>query len=146
MSGCVALRAHLAGFRDGAQPLYRKAVGGFVNARQVIEALVAGTIDVGPLDSYYHDLLRRNDAAFAAQVRVVDATAAAPMPPLVATARLEERELGRLREALQECGSRADLARQRDVLLLAGFCVPAPDDYAVFAGILAAARRHAGVW
>jgi ABC-type phosphate/phosphonate transport system substrate-binding protein len=146
MSGCVALRAHLAAFRDGAQPLYRKAVGGFVNARQVIEALVAGTIDVGPLDSYYHDLLRRNDAAFAAQVRVVDATAAAPMPPLVATARLEERELGRLREALQECGSRADLARQRDVLLLAGFCVPAPDDYAVFAGILAAARRHAGVW
>jgi hypothetical protein len=26
-----------------------------------IDALAAGTIDVGPLDSYYYDLLRKND-------------------------------------------------------------------------------------
>ena len=38
--------------------LYRASVGGLINARGVIDALAAGRIDVGPLDSYSHDLLQ----------------------------------------------------------------------------------------
>jgi len=147
MSGCVALRAHLAPYRERHGPrLYRAAVGGLVNARQVIEALVAGGIDVGPLDSYYYDLLAKHDPDFAARVRVIATTPAAPIPPLVATATLPPDELGRLRDALAAVAGEPTLAGLRDTLLLTGFAVPAPADYDVLDDALAASRRYAGVW
>ncbi len=89
MSGGVALRHHLAPYRQAkGSRLYRKAVGELINARGVITALAEGRIDAGPLDSYYHDLLKAYDPAFAAQVRILASTAALPIPPLVTTAAL----------------------------------------------------------
>lgn len=147
MSGCVALRRHLLPYRAGRDsPLYRAAIGGLVNARKVIEALAERRIDAGPLDSYFHDLLRAGEPDFAAQVRVVATTAAAPVPPLVATAPLEPAELGRLRAVFQEAGREAALAPQRATLLLAGFVLPESSDYDVFDGILAEAAQFPGTW
>jgi ABC-type phosphate/phosphonate transport system substrate-binding protein len=128
MSGSVAPRRHLA----GRESLYRSEVVGLLNARAVIEALDAGRIDVGPLDSYYHDLLRRNDPAFAAKVRTVESTAAAPIPPLVATAPVDARELERLRAALLDVAGAPELRRQRELLLLTAFAVPEPGTYDLF--------------
>ena len=139
MSGCVALRCHLAGFRTPQRPrLYRKTVGGFVNARHVIEALAAGAIDAGPLDSYYHDLLKRNDPGFAAQVRLVASTAAMPIPPLVATAALSKAELSRLQSALLAVSNSPELAAVLERLQLSGFAQVEPENYDVLADM---ARR-----
>lgn len=147
MSGHVALRAHLLPYRDQGRPaLYRAAVGGLVNARQVIEALAARRIDVGPLDSYYHDLLARNDPGFAAQVCVVATTRAAPVPPLVATAPLARDELERLRAALLAVAGAPELAMQREVLLLSGFAVPEASDYHALNEPLASSRQYPQVW
>ena len=64
MSGAVALRDHLLPLRaSAARGSIAAAVGGLVNARGVIDALAAGRIDVGPLDSYSHDLLQALRAA-----------------------------------------------------------------------------------
>jgi ABC-type phosphate/phosphonate transport system substrate-binding protein len=136
MSGGVALAAHLAPFRQrqGAR-LFRAAVGGLVNARGVIEAVAAGTIDVGPLDSYYHDLLRHEEPALAAQVRVVASTGAMPIPPFVATTALGAEELARLRNALMAVATADELRATRKCLLLDGFALPDPADYEVLAGI-----------
>jgi ABC-type phosphate/phosphonate transport system substrate-binding protein len=130
MSGGVAFRNHVAPYRErrGAR-LYARAVGNLVNARGVIEALAAGTIDVGPLDSYYHDLLRANDPRLAAKVRVIASTDAMPIPPLVATAPLRAPELQALRDALQHAGVADELAALRARLLLSGFAVPDPAVY-----------------
>ena len=134
MSGSVALRCHLEAFRKPSRPrLYRKTIGGFVNARQVIEALVAGTIDAGPLDSYYHDLLKRNDPGFAAQVRPVASTAAMPIPPLVATAALSSIDLSRLQAALLEVSTSPEVTPVLERLQLRGFALPDPEAYAVLA-------------
>ena len=134
MSGGVALRCHLEGFRTPSRPrLYRKAIGGFVNARNVIEALAAGVIDAGPLDSYYHDLLKRNDPGFAAQVRLVASTAAMPIPPLVATAALAKVDLSRLQAALLAVNTLPELAPVLERLQLRGFALPDPESYAVLA-------------
>ncbi|MES2945811.1 MAG: PhnD/SsuA/transferrin family substrate-binding protein [Pseudomonadota bacterium] len=134
MSGGVALRCHLEAFRTPQRPrLYNKTVGGFVNARNVIEALVAGTIDAGPLDSYYHDLLKRNDPAFAAQVRLVARTAAMPIPPLVATTRLADAELSRLQTALLAVNTVPELAALLERLQLAGFALVEAESYQVLA-------------
>jgi ABC-type phosphate/phosphonate transport system substrate-binding protein len=150
MSGCIALRRQLLAHRDGAgappSPLYKAAVGNLIHARGVIEALAAGRIDVGPLDSYYHDLLRAGDPAFAARVRVIASTPAAPIPPLIATAPLEAAELERLRAGFLRVGAEPALAAQRATLLLAGFAVPRAADYDVFGTILADASRYPGLW
>jgi ABC-type phosphate/phosphonate transport system substrate-binding protein len=136
MSGGVALANHLAPYREArGLRLYRKAVGNLIHARGVIDALAAGTIDVGPLDSYYHDLLRHNEPAFAQQVRIIASTEARPIPPLVATAALKPDELARLREALQAGTQAPELRAVAERLLLAGFAVPDPADYEVLAQI-----------
>ena len=138
MSGGVAPLHHLAALRTRERPrLYRGAAGNLVHSRGVIDALVAGRIDVGPLDGYSHDLLRASDPAFAAQVRTVATTAPVPIPPLVATAPLGESELGRLREALLGAHEAPVLREAMARLLLARFAVPDPADY----GPLAAMAR-----
>jgi len=139
MSGGVALRQHLESFRAARQArLYRLAVGDLIHARGVIEALAAGRIDVGPLDSYYHDLLRRHEPAFAAQVRSVASTSALPIPPLVATASLSADVLARLREALLATAATPALGPLMERLLLAGFAVPDAADYLPLAAMAAA--------
>lgn len=146
MSGCIALRRHLLPYRKGGAPLYKSAQGGLINARRVIEALVDRRIDVGPLDSYFHDLLKAGDPSFAARVRVVATTPEAPIPPLVATAPLAGREVERLRAAFREAGTARALAAQRGTLLLAGFAMPPGTDYDVFEGILDSAAQYPGTW
>lgn len=147
MSGCVALRRHLLPFRDSGKPaLYAKVVGNLVNARGIIQALDDGRIDVGPLDSYVHDLIRHNDPAFAAKVRIIQVTDAAPMPPLIATATLDHDTVDRLRNAFAAVGEAPELAQVRATLLLKRFAHPDPADYDVFHGILESAERYAEVW
>ena len=130
LSGGVALRHHLNSFRTAQRPrLYRAAVGNLIHARGVIEALVAGRIDVGPLDSYYHDLLRRHEPGFAAQVRTLCSTPVLPIPPLVATAALPAVTVKRLRAGLLATASATALKPLMERLLLAGFAFPEPADY-----------------
>jgi ABC-type phosphate/phosphonate transport system substrate-binding protein len=132
MSGGVAFRNQLAPYRArrGAR-LYARAVDNLINARGVIEALAAGTIDVGPLDSYYHDLLRANEPALAGKVRVIASSEAMPIPPLVATAPLAAPQLQALRDALRQAGVADELGPLRARLLLSGFAVPEASDYDV---------------
>jgi ABC-type phosphate/phosphonate transport system substrate-binding protein len=131
LSGGVAFNLHLQPFRAPQRPrLYARSVGGLVNARGVIEALAGGRIDVGPLDSWYHDQLRAQDPVLAARVRTIASTAWRPIPPLVATAPLATDELDRLREALLAVSEAPVLAADRALLLLAGFVVPPADAYA----------------
>ena len=140
MSGGVALRHHLQPYREAhVGRLYRAAVGNLIHARGVIDALASGCIDVGPLDSYSHDLLRAHEPAFAAQVRTLASTAALPIPPLVATRALPHEELTRLREALAAAATAPAMARVMERLLLLGFAFPDPGNYRPLAAMAAAA-------
>lgn len=96
-SGYFAFRTLLLTKYPGAK--YRKIVGGLLNPRGIIQALVKGEIDVGPLDGYVFDLIRAGDPQFASQVRIVASTDPTPMPPLIATAPLEEIQVDKLRAA-----------------------------------------------
>lgn len=147
MSGCVSLRVLLEKYRTPARPrLYAKVVGDLIHVRGMIEAVGAKRVDVGSADSYLCDLIRKHDPAFAAQVKVIGSTEAAPMPPFVATAELRADELARLRAAFRAAGDAAELAGARGELLLAGFDTPDPSAYDVFHRIHEISERHAGVW
>lgn len=147
LSGYVALRSHLLPYRTASRgPLYRRAVGGLTNARSVIEALVSGQIDVGPLDSYYHDLLKAGAPELASKVRVIATSAAAPIPPFVATAPVAPADLARLRAALEAVARAPELAEQRATLLLERFAAPSEADYEVIRPILDDAARYPDTW
>jgi ABC-type phosphate/phosphonate transport system substrate-binding protein len=147
MSGCVAFRRLLHGCRKGEPTqLYRSVVGNLVNARGVIQALAERRIDVGPLDGYVHDLLKHLDPAFAAQVKIIATTDAAPMPPFVATAPLADAEVARLRDAFAAAIAAPGLRSERETLLLKDFAFPEPRDYDVFRGILHTAEEYAEIW
>jgi len=103
---------------------YRRIVGGLLNPRGVIQALVTGNIDVGPLDGYVFDLMRSGDPAFASQVRVIAVTDPTPMPPLVATASLKEHQVEKLRSAFLAVHTEKSLDKARQSLLVERFVVP----------------------
>jgi ABC-type phosphate/phosphonate transport system substrate-binding protein len=124
LSGGVAPKRFLEGIE------YREEVNGLVTPRAVIDALVSGRIDVGPLDSYWHDLLRGHEPQLASRLRTIASTPPLPIPPLVATAPLADRDLQRLRSALSRSIEEPSLANARGKLLLGGFAFPDPAPYA----------------
>jgi ABC-type phosphate/phosphonate transport system substrate-binding protein len=128
-SGYFAFRHHLMTRHADAPAPYREIVGGLMNPRGVIKALAEGRIDVGPLDSYCHDLIRDGDPGFAGQVRILESTDPTPMPPIVATAALAGRSVERLRAAFLAVAGESSLARARTTLLLERFEVPDPAVY-----------------
>jgi ABC-type phosphate/phosphonate transport system substrate-binding protein len=125
-SGYNAVRHHL--LAQGSAAHYQW-VGPLVTPRRVIDAVLDGTIDVGPLDSYVHDLTRHHDPQRAAQFRVIESTAMTPIPPLIAAANIDESVAARLRDALLSCHDAPELAATREALLLARFAPVEAADY-----------------
>ena len=117
--------------RDNGGAWFERAIGPLVTPRAVVDAVIAGTVDAGPLDSYWHDLLARHEPATAARLRTIVSTPLTPMPPLVCAAALGTEERTRIASALLAAGSAAELRDVRDELLIERFVVPAPAEYAI---------------
>jgi ABC-type phosphate/phosphonate transport system substrate-binding protein len=99
-SGFNALRTHLLGdWRERGQ-LYGDSIGPLLTPRRVVEALLAERIDIGPLDSYFYDLLLVAEPETAARLRIVATTAPRPMPLLVASQAVENEVVASLQQAL----------------------------------------------
>jgi len=97
----------------------------------VVETLLAGEADVGPLDSYAYDLLCRHDPALMAGVRVLDSTGWVPMPLLVGSL---DGDMGVARELGLVLQGAADDPAARPILAdlgLAGFARPDASDYQI---------------
>ena len=121
-SGFNALRHHLLPYRSGGRSrLYRRCVGGLVTARRVLESVADGTIDVGPLDAYWHLLARKYLPAMTEGIRVLESTATAPMPAFVAAPALPEETIHRLRDAFSAAHRRPWFDRFREALLIERF-------------------------
>ena len=127
-SGYQAVRHHLAALRAAR---FAQWIGPLVTPRRVIDALLRDEIDVGPLDSYVHDLLKRHEPETASKLRVVESTVMTPIPLLVASPGAADDATARLRHALLSCHSAPELATTLDTLLLARFVAVDPADYDV---------------
>ena len=140
-SGFNAVRTHLLAARQERGPLYAQSIGPLLTPRRVIDALLNDKIDIGPLDSYFHDLLLIAEPETAARLRIVETTAPRPMPLLVASQVVDENTVARLRAALldadNDIGMRDILARLR----LSGFAMPDPATYRVLLDEAEAANR-----
>jgi ABC-type phosphate/phosphonate transport system substrate-binding protein len=124
-SGYNAARFHLLDYRTAERPaLYGKVLGPLHRQLPVIDAVLDGRADVGPVDAYGLDLLRRHGADRAGRVRVVATTLAAPSAPLVASPGVDAATRTRLTQALLAAHAAPELATTLDELLIARF-VPA---------------------
>jgi ABC-type phosphate/phosphonate transport system substrate-binding protein len=129
-SGYNALRHHLLPyFRERKAKLYGESVGPLTTPRRVIDALSAGTIDIGPLDSYALDLMLRHDENLPSQIRVIATTDPAPIPLLVAAAGCPDQVVAKLQSALARFADAPECVSLKDRLCLAGFVQVATRDY-----------------
>ena len=134
-SGFNALRHHLLAYRTPARPtLYREAIGHLVTARRILDSVLDETIDVGPLDAYWHALIALHRPELTAGVRILASTELAPAPAFVAARSLSLDAVVRLRAAFAAAASRAWFPELAAPLCLAGF---AAVDQASFSATLA---------
>ena len=130
-SGFNALRHHLLAYRTPQRPaLYGQMVGNLVTARNVLDSVRAGRIDVGPLDAYWHLLMARHAPDLTDGVRVLSSTEVAPMPAFVAAASAPPDMIGRLRGAFLAARGQSWFAPLADPLLLEGFAEVSAESYA----------------
>jgi len=129
-SGYNALRHHLLPFHlECGGRLYRESIGPLFTPRRVIEAVIAGDIDVGPLDSYALDLMLHHEPDLGQRIRVVASTESAPIPFLVAAPGCPGDVVSALQGALASFGDAATCADLRSRLCLEAFAPVNPADY-----------------
>jgi ABC-type phosphate/phosphonate transport system substrate-binding protein len=121
-------------YKQRGAKLYQESVGPLFTPRRVIEALLAGAIDVGPLDSYALDLMLRHEPELASQIRIIATTDPAPMPLLVASANCPSDIIAALRRGLFAFGSVAACLELRDRLCLDAFAPVVVEDYRLTLG------------
>ncbi|MGC2462534.1 MAG: PhnD/SsuA/transferrin family substrate-binding protein [Steroidobacteraceae bacterium] len=130
-SGFNAFRHHLLAYRTPERPaLYAEMVGNLMTARNVLDSVREGRIDVGPLDAYWHMLIARHAPQLTADIRVLTSTAVAPMPAFVAAAAAPAPMVTRLRAAFASAATRRWFGPFADFLLLDGFAEATEASYA----------------
>ncbi len=130
-SGFNALRHHLlAHLGAGRDRLYRETRGHLVTARRILDCVRDGTIDIGPLDAYWHMLLRRHAPELCAGIRVLESTDLAPAPAFVCAPALGAPAAAALKAAFAAAAQRPWFAPIAQTLCLAGFRPASPEDYA----------------
>lgn len=130
-SGFNAVRTHLLPYRQPGKPLYAASLGPLLTPRRVIDAVLTGTIDIGPLDSYFYDLLVVAEPETAARLRIVATTAPRPMPLLVASQSVDDATVAALRQTLLMLADDIDARGLMPRLRLSGFVAIEPSSYDV---------------
>ncbi|HTP98652.1 MAG TPA: PhnD/SsuA/transferrin family substrate-binding protein [Casimicrobiaceae bacterium] len=121
-SGYQALRSLLAPYaRERGVPLFASMVGPLITPARVVESVLAGDADAGPVDSYAFELMKHHEPARLAALTIVATTSPTPIPPLVGAANLPPEDAARWRAALLSVAAAGELAAVRGTLLLRGF-------------------------
>jgi ABC-type phosphate/phosphonate transport system substrate-binding protein len=136
-SGCAAA-LQLLMRAAGPRPLFRELIAPQVTPLRAMTAVIEGSAEVAPIDSYAFALLQRYRSELTAQLRVVATTERTVIPPLVSSfAGLKSLEAAFL-------GAHDDemLRPLLEKLLLERFERPNPDSYDLLRNNYAAAARY----
>lgn len=107
----------------------------------MLDAVLEGRADVGPVDSYLLELWRRHLPEVTGRVRVVATTEPAPIPPLVTSPGTDPAVCDRLTAALVDAHRAPEIAATLDDLLLTRFAPVAFDAFDVLLERRRAAER-----
>jgi ABC-type phosphate/phosphonate transport system substrate-binding protein len=129
-SGFNALRHHLLRYRSSKRPkLYRDVVGHLITARKVVDSILTGEIDVGPIDGYWHSLFALHYPDLAAQLRTVESTTLSAAPAFVASQQLSTEAVKRLCDAFVGAAQRPWFAALAAPIGVRGFAPSHRVDY-----------------
>jgi ABC-type phosphate/phosphonate transport system substrate-binding protein len=130
-SGFNAFRHELLAYRTPARPaLYAQMTGNLVTARNILDAVREGRLDVGPLDAYWHLLIARHAPELTAGIRVLASTPLTPMPPFVIAAGAPPAMVHNLRAAFTQAHRQEWFTALAEPLLLEGFQPVSEADFA----------------
>ncbi len=123
-SGCLAALHYL---KTAATqfPVYREVIMPQVTPQGAVSAVITGTAEVAPIDSYAFCLLQKYRPDLTSELRVVGRTAPTPIPALVAS----RPGLDALQDAFLEAHRIESLAPLMEALLLERFVRPDPHSY-----------------
>lgn len=131
-SGYQAPRAFFAQHaRNRGGRVFAATVGPLATPRRVIEAVLNGEADAGPVDSYALDLIRAHEPELASRLITIARTPPTPIPPLIATHDIAPDHALRLRRALLAVAVAPELASVRAALLLERFAEASMGEYSV---------------
>ena len=130
-SGFNAFRHHLLPHRTPQRPrLYASMRGDLITARRILDAVREASLDIGPLDAYWHLLIARHAPQLTQGIRVLESTQLAPIPCFAAAAGAPPGHVQRLRAAFVAAGDQPWFARLGEELMLRGFARADANDYA----------------
>lgn len=131
-SGFNAPRHHLLQYRTPERPtLYSHVVGNLGSVRNVFDSVCDGTIDVGPIDAYWHMLLQRYHPELAARVRVLESTATAPIPTFVASPAVPHEIIDRLVIGFATARNQSWFRSLADTLMIDSFATLSYDEFSI---------------
>jgi ABC-type phosphate/phosphonate transport system substrate-binding protein len=121
-SGFNAFRHELLPYLSADRPqLYGTMSGNLITARNILDGVREGRLDVGPLDAYWHLLIARHAPELVRGIRTLASTPLTPMPPFVAAAAAPAEIVQRLRAAFAGAHQQEWFAPLGEILLLDGF-------------------------
>ena len=123
-SGCLAALYDLM-TRAETFPPYREVIAPRVTPLGALTAVIDGTAEIAPIDSYAYCLMKKYRADLVSQLRVVGRTASTPIPVLVAS----NDGYDTLREAFLEAHEMSSIQGIMADLLLERFVLPDPSAY-----------------
>jgi len=136
-SGYAAALSHFMSAGDRF-PLFREIIAPQITPLGVLTAVLSGSAEVAPVDSYAFSLLQRYRPELTSQLRIVAKTAPTPIPPLVASQPGLEALESAFLEADQHAGTKGLMAQ----LLLHRFVHPDAAPYEVLRQSFEAATRY----
>lgn len=129
-SGFNGLRHHLLSYRTAENPtLYRQSIGPIGTFSVGLEGMARGEIDVVPIDSFYHDLMRHYTPNLLANTRTIATTAAYPIPPIVADPHTPAHITNAIQTALLTAHEQPQLTCALEALMLDRFVAVEPAYY-----------------
>ena len=108
-------RMLLPHFLASGERLFSQSLGPFMSPMGIVDALIGDEIDVGPVDGYFHLLLKRHRPEIAARVRTIGVSDLAPIP--------------RLRHSAVQIHLKPAARRIMDDLAIERFVLPEPGFY-----------------
>jgi ABC-type phosphate/phosphonate transport system substrate-binding protein len=122
-SGYAAALSHFMACADRF-PLFGEILAPQITPLGVLRAVLEGTADTAPIDSYALELLRKFQPDLTSRLRSVGRTSSTPIPLLVASSQTSEETVAALRAAFAQA-HRQDAAREHmQQLLIERFVCP----------------------
>ena len=129
-SGFNMLRFHLLKYRrTSTERLYARSVGGLVNPLGALTAVAEGRVDIAPVDSFCHDLLRASGHPVTRVTRILDRTEPSPIPVLVASSDILPQDARAISEALLSANLSPEAAPLLQATLIERFVLPEESTY-----------------